>query len=45
MGATPWARQFFGGMIMTTILNFIFYSVLYLLIEGFVSRRSKPKAA
>jgi HAE1 family hydrophobic/amphiphilic exporter-1 len=35
----------FGGMIMSTILNLFFIPVLYLLIEGFRERRSKPKAA
>jgi len=34
----------FGGMIMSTILNLFFIPVLYLLIEGFRERRSKPKA-
>jgi hydrophobic/amphiphilic exporter-1 (mainly G- bacteria), HAE1 family len=33
----------FGGMIMSTILNLFFIPVLYLLIEGFRERRSKPK--
>src|SRR5580700_2065802 len=35
----------FGGMIMSTILNLFFIPVLYLLIEGFRERRSKPKSA
>jgi len=35
----------FGGMIMSTILNLFFIPVLYLLIEGFRERRSKPKTA
>jgi len=35
----------FGGMIMSTILNLFFIPVLYLLIEGFRERRSKPKQA
>jgi HAE1 family hydrophobic/amphiphilic exporter-1 len=35
----------FGGMIMSTILNLFFIPVLYLLIEGFRERRTKPKAA
>ncbi len=35
----------FGGMIMSTVLNLFFIPVLYLLIEGFRERRSKPKAA
>jgi hydrophobic/amphiphilic exporter-1 (mainly G- bacteria), HAE1 family len=35
----------FGGMIMSTILNLFFIPVLYLLIEGFRERRSKPTAA
>jgi hydrophobic/amphiphilic exporter-1 (mainly G- bacteria), HAE1 family len=34
-----------NGMIMSTILNLFFIPVLYLLIEGFRERRSKPKAA
>jgi HAE1 family hydrophobic/amphiphilic exporter-1 len=34
----------FGGMIMSTILNLFFIPVLYLLIEGFRERRSKPQA-
>jgi hydrophobic/amphiphilic exporter-1 (mainly G- bacteria), HAE1 family len=33
----------FGGMIMSTILNLFFIPVLYLLIEGFRERKSKPK--
>jgi multidrug efflux pump subunit AcrB len=32
-------------MIMSTILNLFFIPVLYLLIEGFRERRSKPKSA
>jgi hydrophobic/amphiphilic exporter-1 (mainly G- bacteria), HAE1 family len=35
----------FGGMIMSTILNLFFIPVLYLLVEGFRERRSKPKTA
>jgi HAE1 family hydrophobic/amphiphilic exporter-1 len=35
----------FGGMIMSTVLNLFFIPVLYLLIEGFRERRSKPKEA
>ena len=35
----------FGGMIMSTILNLFFIPVLYLLIEGWRERRSKPEVA
>jgi HAE1 family hydrophobic/amphiphilic exporter-1 len=35
----------FGGMLVSTALNLFFIPVLYLLIEGFRERRSKPKAA